>query len=286
MDSETVADTVELELLAGSSKARPFSWVPGSSIAAAAFKATDVDLAVQTIFRRFQVLGELYPLEVTNSGLKVRATPHPGPYEAMLLVNTGNPTVAFPKEHLAESAEVFEHIVAYASRSLLGDGAEAIRFGYPGDPGRPPEFPLAIPWLVKRMKLKGGTAYRDPARKDGGVDVVAWRPFPDGRSGFPIHLVQVTLEKNFSHKAGDINLRLWSLLLGLDVDPTGALAIPRTLPEDKRWADVATRAILLDRIRIAGLVPSALSLLAEPRWSALLESLRQHYDDQFRERRE
>lgn len=284
MDSEIVADIVELELLTGTAKARPLSWVRSGSIAAAAANATDLNLAVQTISRRAQLLGDRYPIAVTDTGLKLKATSGIGVYEAMLLVTTGNPTLTFPIGKLADAAELFEHIVTHAARTLLGEGSQAVRFGHPGEPDRPPEFPLAIPWLVKKMKLKGGTAYRDPARKDGGVDVVAWRPFPDSRPGFPIQLIQVTLEKNFSHKAGDINTRLWSLLLGLDVDPTGVLAIPRTLPEDKRWAEVATRAILLERVRIAGLTPADLAVLTEPRWVALLESLVRDYRSQFKER--
>lgn len=284
MDSEAVADAIELELLTGVANARPMSWVRASSVASVDAKPTDLDLAVSTIHRRSQLLGNRYPIEVTNAGLKRRPSAGRGVYEAMLFATTGNPSAGFPLAYLAGAAELFEHIVTHAARVLLGEGAKAVRFGYPGDPGRPPEFPLAIPWLVKKMKLKGGTAYRDPARKDGGVDVVAWRPFPDGRPGFPIQLIQVTLEKNFSHKAGDINARLWSLLLGLDVDPTSVLAIPRTLPEDKRWSEVATRAILLERVRIAGLMPSDPPLISEQRWVDLLHSLGQEYGNQFRER--
>jgi hypothetical protein len=284
MDTEIVADTVELELLTGAARARSLGWVRNDSVAAADARPTDINLAVQTISRRAQLLGDRYPIEVTNAGLKLRSSSAPGVYEALLLMTTGNPSAPFPTSQLALSAELFEYIVTHAARTLLGAGSQAIRFGHPGEPGRPPEFPLAVPWLVKKMKLKGGTAYRDPARKDGGVDVVAWRPFPDGRPGFPIQLIQVTLEKNFSHKAGDINTRLWSLLLGLDVDPTGVLAIPRTIPEDKRWAEVATRAILLERVRIAGLTPPSLPVLAEPRWATLLDSLVRDYRSQFKER--
>lgn len=284
MDSEVVADTIELELLTSSAKARSLSWVRNESVASSVFKATDLDLAVQTIFRRAQLLGGLYPLDVADTGLKVSPASGLGTYESLLFVTTGNPSASVPQEHLADCAEFFEHIVTHAARSLLGEGAKAVRFGYPGDQGRPPEFPQAISWLVKKMKLKGGTAYRDPARKDGGVDVVAWRPFPDGRAGFPIQLIQVTLEKSFSHKVGEINTRLWSLLLGLDADPTGVLAIPRTLPADKRWFEVATRAILLERIRITGLVPRQPPVLAQPRWVGLLESLTLGYRSQFKER--
>lgn len=285
MDSEVVADTLELELLTGSSNARPMSWVRGDSIAAIDGSPTDLDLAVSTISRRARLLGERYPIAVTNAGLKRRAGSVRTPYEAMLLITTGNPAVAFPRDQISGAAELFEHIVTEAARSLLGAGSQAIRFGYPGEPGRPPEFPQAIPWLVKQMKLKGGTAYRDPARRDGGVDVVAWRPFPDGRPGFPIQLIQVTLEKNFAHKAADVNARLWSLLLGLDVDATTVLAIPRTIPEDKRWSEVATRAILLERVRIAGLIPASLPILSAQRWADLLDSLVRDYRTQFKERR-
>ena len=283
MDSEAVADAIELELLTGEANARPMSWVRGSSVASRDARSTDVDLAVSTLHRRAQLLGLKYPIEVTSAGLKRRPGARSA-YEAMLLVTTGSLSLTFPVAHLTSAAEMFEHIVTNATRVLLGDGARAIRFGYPGDPGRPPEFPQAIPWLVKQMKLKGGTAYRDPARKDGGVDVVAWRPFPDGRPGFPIQLIQVTLERNFSHKAGDINARLWSLLLGLDVDPTSVLAIPRTLPEDKRWAEVATRAILLERLRIAGLCEAHPPLLGEQKWADLLDFLSADYSSQFSER--
>lgn len=284
MDSEIVADTVELELLTGSASARSLGWVRSESVAASDANSTDLTLAIQTISRRAQLLGDRYPIEVTHAGLKVSPTVARTVYEAMLLVTTGNPSAPFPSGQIALAAELFEHIVTHAAQTLLGEGSQAVRFGYPGERGRPPEFPLAIPWLVKMMNLKGGTAYRDPARRDGGVDVVAWRPFPDGRPGFPIQLIQVTLEKSFSHKAGDINARLWSLLLGLDVDPTCALAIPRSIPEDKRWAEVATRAILLERMRIAGLVPQSLPLLSEPRWETLLRSLVQDYRSHFRER--
>lgn len=284
MDSEVVADAVELEVLTGQANARSMSWIRSASVASQNARATDVDLAVSTIHRRAQLLGAKYPIEVTNAGLRRRSSVSRSAYEAMLLVTTGSLSVNFPVSHLASAAEMFEHVVTDATRVLLGDGARAVRFGYPGDPGRPPEFPQAIPWLVKQMKLKGGTAYRDPARKDGGVDVVAWRPFPDGRPGFPIQLIQVTLEKNFSHKAGDINARLWSLLLGLDVDPTSVLAIPRTLPEDKRWAEVATRAILLERIRIAGLCEASPSFLGERKWVDLFDLLSADYRNQFRER--
>ena len=63
---------------------------------------------------------------------------------------------------------------------------------------------------LHRRNVPVGKAFRSPYSKDGGVDVVAWRPFPDGRSGFPVLLAQCTIEKDYRHKAGDVDTRIWS----------------------------------------------------------------------------
>ena len=87
---------------------------------------------------------------------------------------------------------------------------------------------------------------------------MAWRPFPDGRPGFPVALVQATLESRFVHKASDVDLKIWTGWLRLDVDPMVILAIPRTIPNDESWNEASTRAVILERIRIASLLPGNL----------------------------
>jgi hypothetical protein len=104
------------------------------------------------------------------------------------------------------------------------------------------------------MSVRIGNAYRPPYNKDGGVDVVAWRPFPDGRSGFPVLLAQCTLERDYTHKAGDVDTRVWSGWLALDVDPSTALAIPDVVAAGEEWNALAARTIVLDRIRLAALI--------------------------------
>ena len=160
-----------------------------------------------------------------------------------------------PSLDIAAAAEHLERITTVALAELYGPGTEAIRFGWPSDVGRPPEFPDAIRWLAKQMSVPVGGSYRPPHRKDGGVDVVAWRPFPDGRSGFPVLLVQCTLERDYAHKASDIDLRVWSGWLRLDTDPATALAIPEVVPAGEVWNSLAARTIVLDRMRLAALTP-------------------------------
>jgi hypothetical protein len=105
------------------------------------------------------------------------------------------------------------------------------------------------------MGLASGAGYRPPKRKDGGVDVVAWRPFPDGRSGFPIVLTQCTLQTELITKSADVDTRVWASWLVLDFDPITALAVPQTIGAGELWGQLALRCMVLDRTRLAGLIP-------------------------------
>lgn len=87
------------------------------------------------------------------------------------------------------------------------------------------------------------------------MDVVGWRPFPDGRSGFPVLLVQCTLQREILSKAADVDVRYWSGWLILDAEPLTALAVPQTISPGVVWDEIAVRCLILDRIRLAGLLP-------------------------------
>jgi hypothetical protein len=281
LDAETLADAIEIGLAVDKQNARSIAWIRNASGLAQHTGNVGVDLAVNAMRSRSLILGDRYPFAVADAGIRCTADALSTTYGALLMLTTGSPVYPFPSGAVSEGAELLEHLVAKSVRQLLGEGAKALRFGYPGDRDRPPEFPRAIPWLAEQMGLRPADAYRAPSRKDGGVDVIGWRPFPDGRTGFPIVLVQVTLEHNFLHKAGDINVRLWSILLGLDVDPTTALAIPRTVPRNEKWNEVATRSILLERLRISGLVEAEPEVLSEQRWRQLLERIARTHSASF-----
>ena len=50
--------------------------------------------------------------------------------------------------------------------------------------------------------------------------------------------------------------RVWSGWLRLDVDPTTALAVPDVVAAGEDWNALATRTVVLDRIRLASLLPA------------------------------
>lgn len=174
-----------------------------------------------------------------------------------------------------EESDLFEEFVASTLKDYLGSTAEAIPFGWPSKFGRPQEFHLAIEWLANLMAIKVGGAYRPPRRKDGGVDVIAWRPFKDKRSGFPIYLVQCTLQKDFVSKSRDIDLRLWAGWLELDRDPVTVLAIPKAVAPGEPWNEVTANAIIFDRARMTDANRVGLHVAQKEYLQKVIQTLRQ-----------
>lgn len=217
----------------------------------AGYKEADVALGLATVQRRGALLGEAYPF-VARAGVAARPDACQRAWTALLLMSPESP--ARKLLDLAMAAAHLERITAASLTALYGPGTLAVRFAWPSEEGRPPEFPDAVRWLANLMRVPVGAAYRPPYAKDGGVDVVAWRPFPDGRSGFPVLLAQCTLEKDYAHKAADVDVRVWSGWLALDIDPATALAVPEVVAAGEEWNGLAARTVVLDRLRLSALL--------------------------------
>ena len=117
-------------------------------------------------------------------------------------------------------------------------------------------FPDAVSWLADLFNLGTGSSTPRPRRKDGGVDVIAWRPFRDGRAGYAIVLCQCTAQLNWVPKAKDIVLGQWRGWIDLGLDPLTALAVPFAVSTTfDRWDELKrTVNIILERIRLCELL--------------------------------
>lgn len=223
----------------------------GSSLA-----EQDVSHAFNSMSRRQRLCGAGYPFNVMTVGVR-RTSATPTAYDALLLMSRDDGPFRTNNASLHAAAKTFEHVSQAAMAGLLGPTSDSVRFGYPSDEGRPPLFPDAIRWLADRMGISLGQSYRPPRRQDGGVDVVAWRSFGDGRRGFPVVLVQCTLQRDYVAKSRDIDLRTWSGWLAFDSDPLCALALPFTVARDETWNEMAANVIVLDRLRLSHLLSQA-----------------------------
>lgn len=211
-----------------------------------------VSMALTVMARRAKVLGDSYPFTVTEIGVLRRTSPWANPYQSLLFLTPGSiarQTVRASETH--EMGELFEDLAESALANLWGPGGAALRFGHPSKHGRPESFDQAIPWLAKKMSVEVGRGYRPPRRKDGGVDIVVWRPFADGRPGFPIALAQCTIQAETFTKTSDVDLRLWASWLALDVDPMSLLVLPGTIrAAGTEWNQLSTVVTLIERIRL------------------------------------
>lgn len=226
-----------------------------------------VNLALRVMKRRSELLQASYPFLMHEVAVRAKPDAVKFPYSALLLLTSGSVArqllFRVPTDQMVV---MFERLTEAALANLWGGASRALRFGYPSDHGRPVEFPAAIEWLADQLGIAVGSGYRPPRRRDGGVDVIGWRPFADGRTGFPLLLVQCTLQADLISKATDVDARLWSSWLKLDFEPLTALAVPQTIPQGVLWDQLALRCMVLDRMRLAGLLTADVAVSGVTSW--------------------
>jgi len=94
--------------------------------------------------------------------------------------------------------------------------------------------------------------WAEPDAKDGGLDLVAWKEFPDGLSGRPICLVQVASGENWADKLHTPNVALWAKLIDFATRPRRGLAMPFAPEKEyfRRQSNHDLVMLLMDRHRI------------------------------------
>jgi hypothetical protein len=215
--------------------------------------------ALEVIRRRSLALGDWYPLQVDiGLALQRRSSSLTQSYRTLVFLTPNSIARQLLGPSIATMSEILEAIAVRALANYWGPGGDAVSFAYPSAIGRPPEFDHAILWLAKRMGLGAGQGYRPPRRKDGGVDVVAWRRFGDMRLGFPIALAQCTIQLEAFTKTTDIDLRLWATWLALDSDPTSLLVLPGTIRRaGPEWGQLTSVVTVIERLRLVELLGRA-----------------------------
>jgi hypothetical protein len=217
---------------------------------------TRVAMALAVMAKRAIALGPNYPFIVNDIGVVRRQTPLREQYSALLFLSPGSiARQSVRPTETAEMGELLEDLAAEALANFWGAGGCALTFGYPSKHGRPEAFDQAVTWLAAKIGVEPGRGYRPPRRKDGGVDVVAWRQFADRRPGFPVALAQCTIQAETFTKTSDIDLRLWASWLAMDSDPTSLLVIPGTVrAAGPDWRQLTTVVMVIERMRLMDLL--------------------------------
>lgn len=256
LSSEETADLIESILLCDEANSLGFTQLQKSVQQHSEAPDAQFEFALSTISRRGKRYGFSYPFELTSSAFKKINDPTQHVYSHLLC---SSPNTLFRESmttaELINEGDKFEETVGKALTFILGESTSTINFGWPSRSGRPKEFPDAIVWLAEKLGVRVGHGYRSPRRKDGGVDVISWRPFSDGKTAFPVMLTQCTIQRDLYSKSSDIDIRLWSTWLGLLRDPITCLAFPFFLPgNSEEWEELSLRHLILDRGRLLELL--------------------------------
>jgi hypothetical protein len=186
-----------------------------------------LDLIMQEFKRRMRAAGDGYPFALDNTNLK-RIRAGDSVYNFLVLVSA---STEFRRLKEYDNADrLFDLLVLHALRTQFGPRSQGVRFAYPSSDGRPSGFLDALAWLRGKLGLREGPAYKQSTKKDAGVDVVVWRPFRDGQTGFVSVLAQCTVGLDWPDKARDIVLDLWMGYVDFGTHPLTTLAVPFVVP--------------------------------------------------------
>lgn len=251
-----------LEYLAIASPGKPLGL---QSLQEIASRFADVDrhrvgLALNVLKRRKTNLGHLYPFEVQDEYLLLESSMRESFYYLFLCLSSESPIARSPQFGEGEAAEIFEHLTEQCFSEFFGSGSGTLNFGFNSEPDRPSDFDGAVRWAANKMGVQVGAGYRQPRRKDGGVDLFVWKSFSDGNPGLILMLLQCTVMADYVNKISDIDKRLWASWLSSDIDPVLGLAVPMLVHDSASWNEINIRGLLFDRARLSKLATKPANL--------------------------
>jgi hypothetical protein len=148
---------------------------------------------------------------------------------------------------------IFEEVAEAAARMYVA--GESMKFGFPRRVA-PAGFMDAVKELCLKVR-EGIDARRRPSSrnaKDARLDIVAWRPFPDGRPAQLILFGQCAAGTNWPSKLTELQPLVFTDLYWTEppaVPPVKAFFTPFRISSE-RWYEIAKPAgIVFDRCRIA-----------------------------------
>jgi hypothetical protein len=252
------------------------------------------DAVVQELEFRSSILGNAYPFEIHSAYGTWRVVYRGGEadgreaYLACLFISCMRDrriSEAAAKAQVGvDPARVFQTLASLAARRYLGEG---ISFGWPRPDGT--SFRDALANFVAQLGVGKERDVPFPSsnrhEKDEGIDVIAWRSFPDGRPGHLLLLGQVASGGNWRGKP--VNSEIGSFLDWFNTRPVehsvGAMFIPfpqhhdLTPTGDTDWdeavIDFCRRneikfGLMFDRLRITEMSKPAPILIDVDVWNA------------------
>ena len=223
-----------------------------------------IDAVFSEAETRIEACGERnYPFQLEHNVLTSRDRHCSNVYSFLLLLSFyGEKAVAG-----VNAAKLFEDVCAHAIAIYLGcskSPASTHIFGFPRRIGAK-HFPKAVQDLCSNMLLEGQADSMFPkasSKKDAGLDIVAWLPFPDRKRSKIIAFAQCATGQFWWGKRNELQPLSWCnkwLTKHPAVTPVKMFLVPHTITDDD-WAELAYDAgVVFDRFRITYFAEQAMS---------------------------
>jgi hypothetical protein len=205
--------------------------------------------------RREHCTSESYPFEIKGHAIRSTTDAANSLYGFLLLLSFFKGKAPDHKH----AAKMFEEVAANAAAGYISADSEkeTFVFGFPRRVG-PDNFKDAVSHLCSNHCLKEGSVNKSAPRiehqKDGRLDVVAWKQFPDMRRGRIIVYGQCATGEDWEEKAFALRPESWRekwLTEPFLPHPLSAFFVPHFVPEPDWKNTILDGGLLFDRFRIA-----------------------------------
>jgi hypothetical protein len=195
-----------------------------------------------------------YPFSINPASIEGGRGYRTAPYTFLLLLSSFG-RQAGPAD--VDALALFDELAGIAAREYLGGEAAGARYYLFGFPRRitPAGFLDAVADLCVQLEegSPARTAPENEDEKDAKLDLVAWRPFSDGRPGKLVGFGQCATGRNWREKLTElqpIDFCHFALQQQLAVLPTRLFFTPFRL-DARKWRRHAIRGgIVFDRCRV------------------------------------
>ena len=194
-------------------------------------------IALSNIRRRGELMGTGFPVKLeraTRLAAKYDWRNEPAYAFCLLLSLPGSyPSwwAAFGKD-FTEQGDLFEALTAESVAASLS-GWSIHRTGWSRT------TPNKLTEVADRVATLLGEATGDLRRwtkqkaNEAGLDLLCFRPFPDGRVGVPVYLFQCASGADWKSKLKTPDLRIWKKVITFASDPKRAFSMPFALEDDE-----------------------------------------------------
>lgn len=219
----------------------------------------DVECQIQDVSleleRRELAADRAYPFEVDDRGIHLRdSRSRFAPYIFCLCLSVFGSDQELNKKPYPR--RMFEYLCCEAAKNFVR--GDVVRFGSPRqEPEMSTRFDRAVGELCMRIgEGNGFRAQRTALRKDDGLDLVAWRDFPDRTEGKLLLVGNCASGKDWENKLDELQPHIfceqWMSEVPVSIHVgIRAFFVPRRL-NSSDWKRVSKRAgMIFDRCRIA-----------------------------------